>query len=140
MFSNPTKKFDSTFLSNYYNYTNKLVCLWNGRLNCWSLYIRTGFSWSLYIQTNFLQSLYIMTEMTAVRIYIDWFRIQTITHTYIAPKKIHTKKACHFILMLQPYSDLWKLIFQNEPSFYKIYPTMKEYSKKSNNSFLDRKH
>ena len=84
MFADPTKKFDSAFLSNYYNYTNKLVCLWNGRLNCWSLYIMTGFSWPLYIQTDFLRSLYIMTEMMAVSIYNDQFRIQTITHTHSA--------------------------------------------------------
>ena len=82
MFADPTKKFDSAFLSNYYYYTKKLVCLWNGRLNCWSLYIMTGFSWSLCIMTGFSWSLYIMTEMTAVRIYNDWFRIWTITDTY----------------------------------------------------------
>ena len=68
-------------LQDWYNHTT-LVCLWNGRLNCWSLYIRTGFSWSLYIQTNLLRSLYIMTEMMAVHIYNDWFRIQTITYSY----------------------------------------------------------
>ena len=82
MFADPTKKFDSAFLSNYYNYTIKLVCLWNGRLNCWPLYIMTGFSWPLYIQTDFLRSLYIMTEMMAVLIYNDWFRIRTTTHTH----------------------------------------------------------
>ena len=80
MFADPTKKFDSAFLGNYYNYTKKLVCLWNGSLNCWSLYIMTGFSWPLYIQTDFLRSLYIMTEMMAVSIYNDQFRIQTITY------------------------------------------------------------
>ena len=89
MFADPTKKFDSAFLSNYYNYTKKLVCLWNGRLNCWSLYIMTGFSWLLYIQTDFLQSLYIMTEMMADRIYNDWFRIRNIT--YILGEKGITK-------------------------------------------------
>ena len=70
-------------------YTKKLVCLWNGRLNCWSLYIMTGFIWSLYIQTDFLQSLYIMTEMMADRIYNDWFRIRNIT--YILGEKGITK-------------------------------------------------
>ena len=60
---------------------NKQIYLWNDRLECsplyiktnstWSLYVRPVFSWSLYIQTDFLQSLYIMTEMTAVRIYND---------------------------------------------------------------------
>ena len=54
----------------------------------------TEFSWSLYIQTDSLRSLYIMTEMIAVRIYNDWFRIRTITHTHLfgASEYLQTNK------------------------------------------------
>ena len=56
----------------------------------------TGFSWSLYIMTDFLQSLYIMTEMTAVRIYNDWFRIRTITYVFFLIIKKRFKYFSYF--------------------------------------------
>ena len=136
MFDDPTKKFDSAFLSNYYYYTKKLVCLWNGRLNCWSLYIMTGFSWSLCIMTGFSWSLYIMTEMTAVRIYNDWFRIRTITDIYLSfyfmvivmspsCKRIvvqrYMNEICHYFKLISLTENYFKILLSKKNELSRTY-------------------